>query len=78
LFLDEDYYDKAYTTLHPLLQMKSNNIEIEYKLLDAGLYLILSHRYTADDINIIWDRYEKIITQLENDINNVIKTIVSA
>ena len=56
VFIDKKNFDNAYSVLHPLLQMKSDNLEIELSLLDVGLYLIQTSKCTKSDINIILDR----------------------
>lgn len=80
IFVDKKYYDNAYEVLHPLLQLKSNNIEIEFSLLDAGLYLVQIPNCTDDDIEIILDRYEETIRKLSSNqnISDYIKIMESA
>jgi len=53
----EEYLSKAYDELKPLLYLNVNR-DIEYILLDAGYYLILTKKCTEEEIDIILDRYE--------------------
>lgn len=70
VFIEKENLINAYNTLHPLLKVKSENIEIEFSLLDVGLYIIQTKKCTDEDIKIILDRYENVIKKLYNN-NNI-------
>lgn len=69
IFIDEDYFDNAYDVLCPLLNIRSQDIEIELALIEIGGYLVLSRKCTNDDIKVILDRYEAMIEQLSSSNN---------
>lgn len=73
---DEEYLAKAYEELRPLLYLNVNR-EIEYTLLDAGYYLILTQKCTEEEIDIILDRYENQLEELTIEDENYFTLIKS-
>lgn len=72
----EEYLSKAYDELKPLLYLNVNR-DIEYILLDAGYYLILTKKCTGEEIDIILDRYENQLDGLTIENENYLTLIQS-
>ena len=72
----EEYLSKAYDELKPLLYLNVNR-DIEYILLDAGYYLILTKKCTGEEIDIILDRYENQLDGLTIENGNYLTLIQS-
>lgn len=72
----EEYLSKAYDELKPLLYLNVSR-DIEYTLLDAGYYLILTKKCSEQEIDIILNRYENQIEGLTIENENYLTLLQS-
>lgn len=73
----EEYLSMAYDELKPLIYLNVGR-DIEYTLLDAGYYLILTKNCTTEEIDIILDRYENQLNGMTMENENYLTLIQSA